>query len=149
MEIKVNRVAFHAACTTGILLIDDVFECYTLEDAYRGLTSEMSLDEIKRIKVYGQTAIPTGRYRIEKMWWAKHKRWVPHLLNVPGYGGILIHSGVTERDSLGCLLVGEKLFDNALQNSTAARVKLDLKIFAAIDAKEEVWITIENQMQSA
>lgn len=141
MELKVVRTKREDTFTSGELYIDNVFECYTLEDKDRGLKHDMPLSEITKDKVYGKTAIPTGRYRVEKIWWEKHQRNVPHIMDVPGYGGILIHSGVTSNDTLGCILVGETIFNDALQNSMSARKVLDAKIFAALE-QGEVWITI-------
>jgi len=140
MELKVVRIPKKGASTLGSLFVNGKFQAFTLEDEDRGLTSSMSLSEIKKIKVYGKTCIPYGRYRVTKTWWAKHKRFVPQVNDVKGYSGIFIHSGVTADDSLGCLLVGNKQFKDTLQNSKDARIALDAIIFAALTREEEVWI---------
>lgn len=143
MEVKLKRYPTSNGCTIGNLFINGFHECYTLEDVDRGLSSSMSLVELKMRKIWGKTAIPTGTYKVERMWWEKHNRFVPHILNVPGFEGILIHSGVTANDTLGCPLVADAIINNATQNTTEARMRLDKKIFAALDKGEEVTITIE------
>lgn len=106
MEIKVKRIAKRDTYTIGKLYIDGVYECDTLEDKDRGLTKSMKLDEIKAKKIYGKTAIPTGTYQVVWSYSAKFKKPLPLLLNVPGYEGIRIHSGNTDADTYGCLILG-------------------------------------------
>ena len=53
MKISLVRHQFGDDATNGLLFIDGVFECYTLED------------EIRDVKVYGETAIPYGTYPVE------------------------------------------------------------------------------------
>lgn len=83
---------------------EELFE--TLEDYDRGLKDEMPLEEIKARKVYGKTAIPTGIYELILNYSPKYKKVMPLLLNVKGYSGVRIHSGNTEKDTEGCILVG-------------------------------------------
>lgn len=107
MEITLIRIANKPTYCIGKLYIDGVYECDTIEDVDRGLDDSMSVDEILKKKVKGQTAIPTGTYKIEITYSPKYKRMMPLLLNVKGYSGIRIHSGNTSKDSEGCLLVGK------------------------------------------
>ena len=62
MEILLKRIARKEKYTIGKFYIDGQYMCDTLEDTDRGLKQSMTLEEIKKIKVYSQTAIPTGRY---------------------------------------------------------------------------------------
>jgi hypothetical protein len=55
---------------------------------------------------------------------------------VKGYTGIRIHAGNTAKDSLGCLLVGNKRVYNQLFESTAAMRELML----LLDKANDVWI---------
>ena len=64
MELKVKRKAKRETYVIGDLSIDEVFFSNTLEDTDRGLTSDMSDEQIKEIKQKGITAIPTGRYKV-------------------------------------------------------------------------------------
>lgn len=116
MKLLLKRIAKKEKYTIGNLYVDGKFFCNTLEDKDRGLNSQMSLEEIKNKKVYGETAIPTGTYKIDmntvsssfkNRAWAKHYNGkIPRLLNVPGYSGVLIHPGNDQNDTLGCILVG-------------------------------------------
>ena len=68
MEIRIKRAPAESGngWTHGRLSTDEGgFLCWTLEDTDRGLRQDMPLEEIKRRKVYGQTAIPAGRYPIQ------------------------------------------------------------------------------------
>ena len=53
MKLDVIRFQFGKDATNGLLFIDDVFECYTLEDQYQD------------VKVMHETCIPEGEYKIE------------------------------------------------------------------------------------
>ena len=64
IKVLVKRIAKKPNYTIGKLFINGVFFANTLEDTDRGLTQNMSEDEIKKKKIYGQTAIPTGTYKV-------------------------------------------------------------------------------------
>ena len=67
----------------------------------------MSINDIKKKKIYGETAIPTGSYSLIIDYSNRFKRRMAHILNVPGYEGIRLHKGNTAKDSLGCIIVGK------------------------------------------
>lgn len=107
----------------------------TLEDADRRLTDDMTIEAIKKLKVYAETAIPTGTYQVSlnvvSPKYSKRKYYkdlcggkVPRLLNVKGYDGVLIHIGNTNKDTTGCILVGENKVKGRVINSTKAFEKL-------------------------
>lgn len=91
----------------GDLYIDGKWFCNTLEDVDRGLDDSMPLEDIKKMKVKGETAIPTGIYQVLLTYSPKYKKIMPLINNVKGYSGIRIHSGNTAKDTEGCLLVGK------------------------------------------
>ena len=130
MEIKVIRDILTENSTTGKLLIDDEFWCYTLEDKTRDR------------KVYGQTCIPKGRYQVDMIYWDEKKGYYPHLCKVPGYTGILIHKGNTKNDTLGCILVGMNRGEDRISNCAPAFTPLRQQIRDAVSSDEEVWIEI-------
>lgn len=86
--------------TLGKLYINKEFFCSTIEDKYRDLSKEK--------KVYGETCIPFGTYKVIINMSPKYGRLMPRLLDVPHFDGILIHYGNTEQDSAGCLIVGKR-----------------------------------------
>lgn len=105
-EVILERAWRLETYTVGKVIIDGKRFCESMEDKDRGLTQDMSEEEIKRVKVYGETAIPAGVYTVKMTYSPKYKRMMPEVLNVPGYSGIRIHSGNTAKDSLGCILLG-------------------------------------------
>lgn len=142
MEITVKRIAIRSGYTIGRLSVNNQYFCDTLEDRDRGLTSAMSRLDIARIKVKGQTAIPTGRYRIIFTYSPKFRRKMPLLLDVPGFDAIRFHYGNTAADSEGCLLVGENKRKGMVLNSRKTFERLN-DIMAKADARgEALWVTI-------
>jgi hypothetical protein len=107
MRLTLMRIANKPTYCIGKLYIDGVYFCDTLEDTDRGLDDKMSEEEIKELKVYGETAIPSGIYPITLTYSPKYKKNMPLINNVKGYSGIRIHSGNTHKDTEGCLLVGK------------------------------------------
>ena len=142
MNIILNRIAKKAKYTIGKLYINDKYFCDTLEDTDRGLTQSMTEQQIGSKKVYGETAIPTGTYRIIISYSNKFKKQMPLLLNVPGFAGIRIHSGNTEKDSLGCILVGKNKAVGKVLESRDTYNKL-FSILQEVNKKETIKITIK------
>lgn len=140
MELNLIRRYRNDKYTIGDLYIDGVWFSNVLEDTDRGLTDDMSEEEIKKIKVYGRTAIPKGTYKVEVTYSPKFKRYLPILLNVKGFSGIRIHSGNTPEDTLGCILVGYNKEKGKVLNS---RVTSDKLTALLRNTKEEIHITIE------
>jgi len=136
MEILVERQKAFDHCTIGNMYINADRFCYTLEDRVR--------DE----KIYGETAIPEGRYKLVYDYSDHFGKTMPHVLNVPGYEGIRIHSGNTDKDTLGCILIGFELSDSGdeIQHGTTrtAAQAFDEKVKPTFDSGEEIWITTEN-----
>lgn len=134
MKLKVKRIAKQKDYTIGKLFIDGEYFCDTLEDVDRGLTADMPINELRRIKVCGRTAIPIGRYQItlgiQSPKFSKYKQYnfcngyLPRLLNVPAYEGVLIHVGNTHADTDGCILVGKNKAVGKVLESTDTFKKL-------------------------
>ena len=153
MKLLLRRIFKGPSYTIGKLFINGVYECDTLEDQDRGLTSQMSLEEIKAKKVYGVTAIPTGTYSInmttvspkfkDRAWAKPYKGVLPRLENVKGYEGVLIHVGNDQEATSGCLLVGENKIKGKVINSTACFHELMGELLKAHDRGEDISIEIQ------
>ena len=137
MKLELKRIAKKDKYTIGHLYINNKYFCDTLEDPDRGLTSTMSLTEIKAKKIKGDTAIPTGTYKITldvvSPKYSNFSKYpyvkfcggkMPRLLNIPGYEGVLIHAGNTQKDTEGCLLVGLNKVVGKVINSQVTWKKL-------------------------
>ena len=154
LELVVKRIAAKPEYTIGRLYVNGVFFCNTLEDTDRKLSDTMTKDEIQKLKVYGKTAIPTGTYRVTmkrkspkfspKEYYMKVcEGYMPRLLNVPGFEGILIHPGINAEQTEGCILVGDNLWRGLLSRSKTQWEKL-MK-YHLLPAKEQdipIYITI-------
>lgn len=107
MRLTLIRIANRPTYCIGKLYIDGEYFCDTIEDVDRGLDDKMTVEEILKKKVKGETAIPTGIYPIYLTYSPKYKKQMPLVDNVKGYSGIRIHSGNTSKDTEGCLIVGK------------------------------------------
>lgn len=139
MKIEVKRIAKRSTYTIGKMYIDGNYFCDTLEDVDRGINQKDSLDTIKKIKVAGATAIPAGTYKVIVNMSPKFQRNLPRLIDVPGFEGILIHRGNTDKDTAGCILVGENKVVGKVINSTVYEKKL---VNILQNTKEDITITI-------
>ena len=154
MKILVDRKWKKDTYTIGNLYIDGKLFCNTLEDKDRGLRKTDAPNKIKAVKVYGETAIPAGAYRVamnikspkySAISWYKNlcDGMIPRLLNVPGFEGILIHPGNTALDTNGCILVGKNTVKGKLTESKDTFAKLYKQMKAAVDKGEIIDITIK------
>jgi len=120
MNLTLNRYSSNVESTLGLLYINNKFECYTLED------------EKREIKKRGETRIPAGLYDIrfrEVMSGMTEKyrekysffSWHLHLINVPGFEYIYIHAGNTDKDTDGCILVGDIANNNSIERGSIAQ----------------------------
>lgn len=134
MRLLINRYLTNDVCTISHLYINNLYFCDVLEDKYRG----DNLYENK--KVYGKTAIPCGIYKVIL---TKSNRFgiiTPEILKVPFFEGIRIHSGNTDKDTDGCLLVGKKLPEiNFIKDSR----KTFKELMAKLKGQEDIQIEIK------
>lgn len=154
MRLEIERRWKKETYTIGRLYVDGVYFCNTLEDKSRGLKQTDSTFFIKQRKVYGETAIPTGTYKVAMnvtspkyaavaWYWQLCRGKMPRLLDVPGFEGILIHPGNTALDTLGCILVGKNTKVGQLTESKAVFKALYKEMQKAVDEGEDILITIE------
>jgi hypothetical protein len=142
MILELNRKTRTSKSTIGELLINGEFFCYVLEDMDRGLDSIMTDSEIKAKKVYAETAIPKGTYRVAITFSPRFKEYMPLLLNVKGFQGIRIHSGNTAAHTEGCLIVGMTTSKDFVGQSKIAYSKLMAKL-KKVEKTEEIFISIK------
>jgi hypothetical protein len=138
MIITLIRRWFKQDYTIGDLYIDGNWFSNTVEDKDRGLDDSMTVDEIKKKKVYGETAIPYGTYKVSITYSPKFKKNLPLVEGVKGFEGIRIHSGNTAKDSLGCIIVGKNKKVGMVLDSRATMEKL-MKV---LNTKENIWLII-------
>ena len=147
MKLDVVRIQKGIDATNGILFVDGLYECYTLEDQTR-----------EGSKVMKETAIPLGEYEIKfrtvggfdskytSRYGADWHKGMLELQDVPNFQYILIHTGNTDEHTAGCLLVGEtqqdldKGKDGFVGGSGDAYKKLYPKVRDALLAGEKVTI---------
>ena len=151
MNVHVKRNPSSKKSTIGSLFINGVKMCATLEDIVRPENEK---------KIYGETAIPAGKYKITlrkegtmyehlKKQFANSKigqeRGTLWIRNIPGFEYVLIHPGNTPADTLGCILVGMKTGIDCIigGTSTPAYTFIYPQIADAIERGEPVFITIE------
>lgn len=129
------------------MYVNGCYFCDTIEDRDRTYFGEK--------KVMHKTSIPCGRYEIVQNVFSPkfgskdtYKKvcngYLPRLLNVPGFDGILIHIGNTANDSSGCILLGKNKVKGMVLNSTSTWTQfMKLYMLPAKSKKERVYITIE------
>lgn len=145
MKLKLNRKFKGEKYTIGDLYIDNVLYSNVLEDTVRvlkDLNKDGDFDDVNEGKVYGKTAIPAGTYKVIITYSNRFKRDLPLLVGVPGFDGIRIHSGNTDEDTHGCLLIGKNTEKGKVTESKVYTENLITKIKTALDKKETVTIEI-------
>ena len=153
MKLKLVRKWKKEGYTIGQLYIDGVFFSNTIEDKDRGLNQNMPKEKILFMKKPGITAIPTGTYEIVlNVQSSKYKKskammqfcqaYMPRLLNVPGYNGVLIHPGNSASDTEGCIIPGKNNKVGWVSNSTNYFKELYNKMKIANKKGENITIEI-------
>ncbi len=134
MKLKLIRDQRGADHTYGKLYINDNYFCETIEDEERAQ------------KVMHETAIPKGTYRVILNFSNRFQQRMPLLLNVPNFSGIRIHSGNTDDDSSGCVILGRTRGrlkgQPAVLESRVVFNELMVRLTAA-DKREIITITVE------
>lgn len=140
MKIEHIRIFNCPTYCISKMYIDGVWVSDIVEDTDRGLDQSMSLTELKRRKVYRQTAIPTGHYKLsmkypspkfsQMEYYKKYcKGYMPRILNVPAYDGILVHPGASAASSAGCPIVGLNTIKGKVTDSKKTWEKLMKQYF--------------------
>lgn len=140
MKLRVRRIALKDTYTIGKLEVwhfgEWVWVADTLEDKVVDINQNGVFDD-GEFKVYGESAIPYGTYQVSMNVkspkysnftkypkYKKYNGYLPRLLDVPHFDGILIHIGNSHRDSCGCILVGENKVVGKVLDSTKTFYRL-------------------------
>jgi len=148
-QFYVSRLFRNLDESIGVFSTEGRVICHSIED------------EKRTVKVYGETRIPAGKYRVtlrtegshheryeKKYAWHKGMLWIR---DVPNFKWILIHIGNDEDDSAGCILCGTDSHIAAnnryrLVNSTIAYKRLYPLMANPIDNGDEVYLNIRDEM---
>jgi len=131
------------------------FFCHTIEDEYR------------KVKVAGETRIPSGIYelkilKVENDWVSRHRakynlngdNWFVYpieVTNVQGFSGILIHVGYGEKDTEGCILLDDTIGNNTTDagyigsRSMEAVKRFYSKAYPILDEGGKVFLEIRDE----
>ncbi len=144
--------------STSHLYIEQVYECFLLEDRVRE-PKDRPADPaqlpawVASWKVPKRTAIPSGTYRIL---WTRSPKFSAHagydvftleIQDVPGFQGIRFHAGNDPEDTEGCQLPGRTHTpgSSSVGESKLALAALEVKVCAALVAHDKIMITITNE----
>jgi hypothetical protein len=143
MKLTLPRTSLKPKATFGSIFVDGVFECVTLEDVVRDLKADGSG------KIFAKTAIPAGTYDVVIDFSQRFQKMMLHILNVPWFTGIRIHSLNTDLQTEGCVGVGEKVVgDDLITGGSVTLPKLFVKVEAALKRGEKVTITITDDFKT-
>ena len=138
IKLQLKRRFFAPTYTISTFSIDGERFCDVLEDVNRDLNKDGDLNDTNEGKVYGETCIPFGTYKVVVTMSNRFKKPLPLLVDVPHFEGIRIHAGNDSVDTHGCLLVGENKVKGKVINSQATMAKL----MPILEAAESIEIEI-------
>lgn len=128
MNLKLKRTLKNASAVVGSLEIDGKFQCYTLEDP------DGAGDRID-----------AGTYNVIINMSNRFQKRMPLLTGPKVDGrGIRIHSGNTQADTLGCILVGTGKTATTVTGSRDALAALFPKLDSAQSRMEPITISVED-----
>lgn len=142
MDLKLNRIYFHKNYTIGKLYVNGQYFSDTLEDTNRDFNRDGDLLDEGESKVYAETAIPFGTYKVEVTMSPRFKRYLPILIDVKHFSGIRIHSGNSAGSSSGCILVGLNKVKGGLVDSRIYENKLVKLLLEAQKKGDNITIEI-------
>lgn len=141
MKLLLKRIAYKPTYTIGKLYINDTYFCDTIEDVNRDLNKNGKFDN-GEIKIKDKTCIPFGTYKVIVNISQRFKRLLPRILNVPNFDGILMHNGIDETSSSGCIILGKNTIVGKVTESREYMNKLTDLLKNTQDKNEEITIQI-------
>lgn len=160
LELRLERTALKKNYTIGHLYLVDGeykrFICDTIEDTVRDVNKNGKFDAPAEKKIKSLTAIPYGRYEVSMRikspkfsnyskypYAKKYNGYMPRLLNVPHFEGILIHPGSSEKSSAGCIIVGlNKVVGRVIDSQKCWYHLMDNYLVPAKNGGRKIYITI-------
>ncbi len=154
MNYILQRFSDNRDSTLGILIKvtatgKPLFQAYTLEDEFRS------------VKVMHETRIPAGKYEIviqtqdttkTEQYRAKYQWFSRHLMlkDVPNFIGVYIHIGNDDKDSSGCVLLGDNADNNVIgpgsvSNSTASFMRFYKELYPLLEKGEKAFLEIRDE----
>jgi len=153
MRLKIDRAWKKTGYTIGRFFVNGDRFHESLEDEDRGLDSTWSEAQVKAAKIFGQTAIPAGTYKVilsvspkykDRDWAKEFDGLVPEIVGVTGYSGVRIHPANKASEIEGCIAVGENKVRGGVINSKKTYLELMRNyIWPAWRSGEEILIDIE------
>lgn len=118
-------------------------------------------DEFRASKVSGETRVPAGTYEIKLQlvdtpktiqYRAKYPWFVNHIeiTKVPGFVGIYIHIGNDDKDTDGCVLLGDSVDNNTIAPGTISAStncfrRFYKEIYDHLKAGGQAFVTIRDE----
>ena len=129
MDILIKRIYNCPTYCISHVYIDGSYICDAIEDTDRMLDDTMDEKYILSKKIKSKTAIPCGTYNILmnvispkfslKPYYKKFCNGrLPRFEKIKGFSGVLFHRGNTEKDSAGCIILGQNKIKGQVINST-------------------------------
>jgi hypothetical protein len=141
LELVLNRELPVGRNTPGEVDVGGAYKLRTVEDLVRDLGPD------GKGKVFGETAIPAGRYKVTITFSQKFQKRMILINDVPWFTGIRMHGGLNNKNTEGCVIVGlQSLADGSIKpgTSTPAIARLFQTVDKALTDGREVWITIHD-----
>jgi len=142
MKLLLKRRYLGSEYTIGSLFIDGKYFSDTMEDQVRDYNKDGDLLDAGETKVFGETAIPYGTYKIALTMSPKFTRLLPLVLDVPHFTGIRFHRLRNAKQSHGCIGTGENKVKGEILYSTKYEMRLIEKMLAALIRGEDITIEI-------
>ena len=154
MKRELVRIYNCPTYSIGKIYINGDYQCDCVEDTDRGLDQGMTVEKIRSIKVKSQTAIPTGTYKVTmnvqspkfsqyEFYKNLCKGYLPRILNIKGFEGVLFHCGSSANSSAGCIIVGLNTIKGRVTSSQTTFKKLMKQYFMPAKVLgEEITLTI-------
>lgn len=154
---RYSNVMANGGSTQGIFMektLDNPFISHCLED------------EKREVKVAGETRIPSGFYQLKiwndgkdpNQWVLSHREkygdWFTfpiEVTKVPGFAGVLIHAGIDQSHTEGCILlddtIGNNTIDPANQGSRSLQAvkRFYQKAYPILESGGKVFLQVRDE----